>query len=308
MRPHLATTTILGWKGKKNDTSSSSKPTHTNHCNISDVLALGQGPKKEFRKRREFTPIGMTYDAAYDRLHAQGLITPIGPIREPEPKDRSPNWDPNAYCKFHQGQGHSTESCWTLKNRIQDLIETSKLPLPPAGKKPSINMSPLSDTLAISINEVYLDPSTLITPIDEPRIEVAYFDSIEVCTLDSSDEEEETFHDTIDFFEEIQELSNIMASVADVVMDLYKRVDVLEAKKASLVAPAPSPRRAKKHTTTPSSLTITYNDAFDILTSKRLVTPRRSRELPVSVKMSPEWKKSLYCRYHQFKGHTMEKA
>ena len=122
-----------GWKGKKNDTSSSSKPTHTNHlntCNISDVLALGQSPKKEFCKRREFTPIGMTYDAAYDRLHAQGLITPIGPIREPEPKDRSPNWDPNAYCKFHQGRGHSTERCWTLKNRIQDLIETSKLPLP----------------------------------------------------------------------------------------------------------------------------------------------------------------------------------
>ena len=89
-----------GWRGKKNDTSSSSKPAHTNHlntCNISDVLALGQGPKKEFRKRREFTPIGMTYDAAYDRLHAQGLITPIGPIREPEPKDRSPSWDPNAY-------------------------------------------------------------------------------------------------------------------------------------------------------------------------------------------------------------------
>ena len=142
-----------GWKGKKNDTSSSSKPTYTNHlntCNISDVLTLGQGPKKEFRKRREFTPIGMTYDAAYDRLHAQGLITPIGPIREPEPKDRSPSWDQNAYSKFHQGRGHNTERRWTLKNRIQDLIETSKLPLPLAGKKPSIK-SPLFRTCWLSL-------------------------------------------------------------------------------------------------------------------------------------------------------------
>ena len=87
------------WKGKKNDTSSSSKPTHTNNIssyNLSDVLALDQRSRKEFRKTREYTPIDISYDAAYDRLYAQGLIPPIGPIREPEPEKRSPNWNPNA--------------------------------------------------------------------------------------------------------------------------------------------------------------------------------------------------------------------
>ena len=85
---------------------------------------MDQRPRKEFRKRREYTPIGMSYDAAYDRLHAQGLITPIGPIREPELEKRSPSWNPDAYYKYHQGRGHSIKSCWTLKNHIQDLIES----------------------------------------------------------------------------------------------------------------------------------------------------------------------------------------
>ena len=56
-----------------------------------DDQPLNQRPKKELRKKREFTPIGMSYDAAYDYLHANGFITLIGPIREPEPEKRSPS-------------------------------------------------------------------------------------------------------------------------------------------------------------------------------------------------------------------------
>ena len=56
-----------------------------------DDQPLNQRPKKDLRKKREFTPIGMSYDAAYDYLHANGLITPIGPIREPKPEKRSPS-------------------------------------------------------------------------------------------------------------------------------------------------------------------------------------------------------------------------
>ena len=114
-----------GWKVKKNDTSSSSKPTHTNHINsynISDVLALHQRPNKEFCKRREYTPIGMNYDAAYDRLHAQGLITPIGPIREPELEKRSPSWSPSAFCKYHQGRGHKPKVIGHLKIIFKSLL------------------------------------------------------------------------------------------------------------------------------------------------------------------------------------------
>ena len=68
-----------------------------------------QIPRRESRKKREFTPIGMSYDATFDYLHANGLITPIGTIREPEPEKRSPAWNPNNYCKYRQGKGHSTK-------------------------------------------------------------------------------------------------------------------------------------------------------------------------------------------------------
>src|SRR6187397_1179901 len=140
-----------GWKGKKNDNPSSSKTAHSNNVsafNLNEVLAMNnQGQKKPFR--RNFTPIGMSYDTAFDRLHAKGLITPIGPFGDPPVKRRTASWNPNAHCKYHQGRGHLTENCWKLKEAIQDLIDSNKLPLPPASKKPSIDNAPLAHALAI---------------------------------------------------------------------------------------------------------------------------------------------------------------
>ena len=91
-----------------------------------DDQTLNQRPRRESRRKREFTPIDMSYDAAYDYLYANGLITPIGPIREPEPEKRSPSWNPNTYCKYHQRKGHSIKQCWTLKHLIQDLIDSNQ--------------------------------------------------------------------------------------------------------------------------------------------------------------------------------------
>src|SRR6187397_1640876 len=65
-----------GWKGKKNDNLSSSENAHSSNnvstFDLSEVLAMdNQGSKKQLRK--DFTPIGMSYDTAFDRLHAKGL-------------------------------------------------------------------------------------------------------------------------------------------------------------------------------------------------------------------------------------------
>ena len=168
-----------GWKGKKNDTPSSSKPNYSNNNNVNDVWAVDNQKHRTARKRREFTPIGMSYDTTFDRLHSRGLVTPIGPIRDPEPEKRSPTWNPNANCKYHQGRGHSTENCWKLKEVIQNLIDTNKLPVPPASKRASINTSPLSAALSIYQDQVSFDPSQLITHIDEPMVVVAYLDRLE---------------------------------------------------------------------------------------------------------------------------------
>src|SRR6185437_8647329 len=91
-----------GWKGKKNDNPSSSENTHSSNnvstFDLNDVLAMDkQGSKK--KPKREFMPIGMTYDAAFDRFHDRGLIKPIGPTKDPTPERRSSRWNPNSYCK-----------------------------------------------------------------------------------------------------------------------------------------------------------------------------------------------------------------
>ena len=95
--------------------------------NPNDDQPLNQRPRRESWKKREFTPIGMSYDAAFDYLYANGMITPIGPIRELAMEKHSPSWNPNTYCKYHQRKGHSTEQCWTLKHFIQDLIDSNQL-------------------------------------------------------------------------------------------------------------------------------------------------------------------------------------
>ena len=49
-----------GWKGKKNDTPSSSKPNYSNNNNVNDVWAVDNQKPRTQRKRREFIPIGMS--------------------------------------------------------------------------------------------------------------------------------------------------------------------------------------------------------------------------------------------------------
>ena len=101
----------------KNNNPSSSKPSQINNdssYNLNNVQTLNQGPRRK-RKRKEFTSIDMSYDTAYDLLHSRGLITPIGPIQDPPLERRSPNWNPHAHCKYHQGRGHFTDDCWKIK-------------------------------------------------------------------------------------------------------------------------------------------------------------------------------------------------
>ena len=43
------------------------------------------------------------------------------------PNTTSPKYNPNARCAYHSDSpGHNTDECWTLKNKIQDVIDASK--------------------------------------------------------------------------------------------------------------------------------------------------------------------------------------
>ncbi|KAL2903606.1 putative ABC transporter ATP-binding protein YjkB [Bienertia sinuspersici] len=81
---------------------------------------------KTRRPRRVYTPLGMTYTQAFDCLKSKGALSPIGPTADPPAERRSARWDPNKYCKYHQGKGHDTEDCWTLKNKLQDMSDDGR--------------------------------------------------------------------------------------------------------------------------------------------------------------------------------------
>ncbi|KAL2900513.1 Activity-regulated cytoskeleton-associated protein [Bienertia sinuspersici] len=94
---------------------------------------------------------------------SKGAISPIGPTADPPAERRSPKWDLNKYCKYHQGKGHTIEECWTLKNKQQDMVESGQLPVPPGGKKPNTKTSPLT-VLMIDAEQAPFDPVDYISP------------------------------------------------------------------------------------------------------------------------------------------------
>ena len=67
-------------------------------------------------------------------LHAKGALQPICLTPDPPFEKRCSKWNPNAYCKYHQGNGHTTSQCWTLKHNLENMVEDVRLHIPPAVK------------------------------------------------------------------------------------------------------------------------------------------------------------------------------
>ena len=69
------------WGGnRRNDNN---KPSSSSH-NINAI----ETPKAPFRRRREYTALGMTYTQAFERLHSKGKINPVGPTPDPAPEKK----------------------------------------------------------------------------------------------------------------------------------------------------------------------------------------------------------------------------
>ena len=81
----------------------------------------------------------MTYTELYPALVQKGLITtrPLIPRNPPPSGFRS-----DLHCEFHQGDAsHDLESCYALKNRVQELVKTNALTFKEAG--PNVINNPL---------------------------------------------------------------------------------------------------------------------------------------------------------------------
>ena len=81
------------------------------------------------RHRRNFSELHMTLSEALEKLQAKGLLKPI-----PHPVPRRYNL--NAHCRYHQGKGHTTNGCYTLRHAIQDLIDQQVITPPSSASHP----------------------------------------------------------------------------------------------------------------------------------------------------------------------------
>ncbi|KAL2922230.1 Semaphorin-3ab [Bienertia sinuspersici] len=130
---------------------------HSSYVNT--IETNQQRPK---RKRRQYTPFGMSQEQAFGYLTAEGVLEPIRPTLDHVPHRRTKWWNPNKYCRYHRGNGHSTEKCFKLKDRIQDSVVNGSFHISSGDKKPNIQTNPLS-VLLIDDEECSFDPTSYIT-------------------------------------------------------------------------------------------------------------------------------------------------
>src|SRR3954466_10693647 len=96
-----------------------------NERNLS-VEAVPQQRSKQGAPKRQFTKINMSLAQALQHLLRANLIT----VRDPpiSPYTSACSYNPNARCAYHSDSpGHDTNSCWPLKNKIQDMIDAGEI-------------------------------------------------------------------------------------------------------------------------------------------------------------------------------------
>ncbi|RVW92012.1 Retrovirus-related Pol polyprotein from transposon 17.6 [Vitis vinifera] len=73
------------------------------------------------RPMRQFSQLGMPLSRAFQKLMEGGLLTALAP--RPPPQPLPPQFRMDLHCAYHQGPGHDTDRCSSLKHAIQDLID-----------------------------------------------------------------------------------------------------------------------------------------------------------------------------------------
>src|SRR2546425_1114686 len=89
---------------------------------------------------RKFSKLSLPMSKVLKKLQSRGLLQPLDP--RPPPNPLPSNFNHNAYCEFHQTQGHDTDKCIRLRHEIQNLIEEGKIP-DPEKDKPNVMTNPL---------------------------------------------------------------------------------------------------------------------------------------------------------------------
>ncbi|XP_048136605.1 uncharacterized protein LOC125315489 [Rhodamnia argentea] len=101
-----------------------------------------QRQKGNLRHSRQFTPLPGTPSQVLTILRKKGLLT-SEPLRPGN--TNSPRYDPSKKCDYHCGEpGHDANSCYVLKHRIQDLLDSKAFSFQD-NSHPNIKNNPLPD-------------------------------------------------------------------------------------------------------------------------------------------------------------------
>ncbi|RDX95815.1 hypothetical protein CR513_21598, partial [Mucuna pruriens] len=103
------------------------------------------------RLPRTLAPIPMPYAELLPLLLEQKLveIIPLKPLESPYPR----SYDPNARCDYHgRVVGHATKMCWSLKHKVQDLLDSRLLGFQDQG--PNVQNNPLPVHIGVAINAI----------------------------------------------------------------------------------------------------------------------------------------------------------
>ena len=88
---------------------------------------------KRNTSEKRFTEINMSLSQVLQRLLEVELILLRDPPRHPN--TAFPEYNLNARCAYHSNSpGHDTDSCWALRNKIQDLVKETTLEFTQDGK------------------------------------------------------------------------------------------------------------------------------------------------------------------------------
>lgn len=131
------------------------------------------------------------FSPIYEKLLEAGLIELLPPTTSPRKLSTSHN--PSAYCAFHQCNDHSTNNCFRLQQKIQDLIDNGTIPplqkpntLPKHEQSHHINCINPNSTKN-NLTSTIFDPSHYITPTTKPKPTINIPEVVGICTLKNMD-------------------------------------------------------------------------------------------------------------------------
>src|SRR2546425_9843504 len=163
----------------KEDSIRYKKPNPTGPNKINEVTSITPTNPLNLsnnQPRRNYTDLGMPITLVFQEAVKAGYLKPLE--ARPPPNPLPLNYKTNEYCEFHQGNGHKTEACWTLKKWIQDLVDNGSII---SKTKPNINTNPLPNhgVNSIATREELFDPLKLFLEMNN------------ICVLDLNDLSEE---------------------------------------------------------------------------------------------------------------------